>query len=42
MSAKTDETLKTEACNISVQPLQHMYIPTYFCNIHMKTIVTYL
>ena len=33
---KTNETLRTGACNIRVQPLQHVQHPDYFCNIRMK------
>jgi hypothetical protein len=30
MSEKTDKTLETKACNIRVQPLQHMQHPDLF------------
>ena len=35
-SEKTTETLGTKACNIRVQPLQHMQHPDLLCNIYMK------
>jgi hypothetical protein len=37
-SKKTDETLKTGACNIREQPLQQVKYPIYFCNIRMKNL----
>jgi hypothetical protein len=36
MFGKTDEILRIVACNIRVQPLQHMQHPDFFCNIRMK------
>ena len=35
-SKNTDETLRTNACNIRVQLLQHMKHPNPLCNIHLR------
>jgi hypothetical protein len=31
-----DETLVTDLCNISIQPLQHMQYPDLLCNIYLR------
>jgi hypothetical protein len=33
---KTNKALRTEGCNIRVQPLQHMQHPNLLCNIRTK------
>ena len=38
---KTDETLEIEACNIRVQPLQHMKHPDLLLQYPYETIVIY-
>jgi hypothetical protein len=42
MYEKTEETLGTDICNISVQPLQHMQHPDLFLQYPYKTLATYL
>jgi hypothetical protein len=42
MSENTDETLGTDACNICVQPLQHMQHPDLLLQYPSKTLATYL
>jgi hypothetical protein len=39
---KIDETLKTEAYNIRVQPLQHMQYPDLLLQHPYETIATYI
>jgi hypothetical protein len=38
----TDETLETDACNIRVQPLQHMQYLNLFLQHPSETLATYL
>jgi hypothetical protein len=40
-SGKIDETLKTEACNLQVQPLQCMQYPDLFLQHPHETLATY-
>jgi hypothetical protein len=39
---KTDKTLATEVCNISVQPLQYMQHPDLLLQDPLETLATYL
>jgi hypothetical protein len=42
MSKKTNETLGIDACNVRVQPLQHMQHPDLFLQHPYETLATYL
>jgi hypothetical protein len=42
MFGKTDETLRTVACNIRVQPLQHMQHPDLLLQHPYERLATYL
>jgi hypothetical protein len=41
-SKETNETLGTEACNIRVQPLQHMQHPDLYFQHQYETLATYI
>jgi hypothetical protein len=42
MSEKADETFRTFACNIRVQPVQHMQHPDLVLQYSYKTLATFL